>query len=214
MATKFAELEFLAALDYSKCYDHMRPDISGALMAEAGVPKELIDILTKVWGDQRRYISFDGHVRDKVLTTSTAHPQGGPWGPAIMQLWMIAGVLCTKQMEQEARGRDDEEKLEERPKKRQRMAPDKARKVDGRSCGGEVVDNHSEARRATTSSAEAAKPETSGSQGAGHTAKNDNSTKRRHEASGEKPASKRLKTESASQVGQGPKTEHTSQVGK
>ncbi len=172
VATKFAELEFLAALDYSKGYDHMRSDISGARMKEAGVPTELIDVLTKVWGDQRRYISFDGYVNDKVLTTSTAHPQGGPWGPAIMQLLMIAGVLCTKQMEQEARGKDAEESLEEQPRKRQRLAPDKARKADGRSDGGEVVDNHSEARRATTSSVEAAQPGTGGSQ------------KRRHEDGG------------------------------
>ena len=52
-----------------------------------------------VWADQVRYVSFDGHFSLSPLRTKEAHPQGGPWGPPAMQIWMIVGVIATREMD-------------------------------------------------------------------------------------------------------------------
>ena len=95
VATLFAELGNLAALDYSRAYDHMRPTISKELLKVAGVPEDLVDTLVDVWQDQMRYVQFDGHTSEEILEGSSAQPQGGPWGPPLMQLWMTAGAIWT-----------------------------------------------------------------------------------------------------------------------
>ena len=106
VATLYALLRFLGALDYSKAYDHMRPDISEQILLQAGVPEDLAELFGAVWSKQIRYITFDGHCSKETLEGGTAHPQGGPWGPAIMQLWMICGVLWTRAEEKRQREAD------------------------------------------------------------------------------------------------------------
>ena len=95
VATQYATSGYLAALDYSRAYDHMNPKISEELMKTTGVPEDIVETLVDVWGDQRRYIQFDGHTSKEILQGDTAQPQGGPWGPPLMQLWMMCGVLFT-----------------------------------------------------------------------------------------------------------------------
>ena len=82
------ELGFLGAMDYSKAYDKMDPWISGRAMEETGIPGSLVRTLLKVWRNQERWVQFDGQLGKEALHTAMAHPQGGPWGPAVMQLWM------------------------------------------------------------------------------------------------------------------------------
>ena len=77
-------------------------------------------------------------------------------------------------------------------------AASKACKADGRSCGGEVVDIHSEALRATTS---------------GKDAKDNFQVGKGPKTGHSSQVGKGPKTERTSQVGQGPKTEINSQVG-
>ena len=102
----FRNQGYLAALDYSKAYDHMAPETTIKLLRETGVDEELLGVLEMVWRHQVRYVSFDGHFSLEPLHTEEAHPQGGPWGPPVMQVWMIVGVIATKEME----GKKGEEK--------------------------------------------------------------------------------------------------------
>ena len=92
----FATDGYLGALDFSKAYDFMEPKKSARILIEAGVPKDIAELFGQHWSGQIRYITFDGHMSQEELTTTTAHPQGGPWGPVVIQLWMIAGTLWTK----------------------------------------------------------------------------------------------------------------------
>ena len=83
-------------LAFSKAYDFMTPEKSRRLLLGAGIPGEMADVFGDVWSQQVRHVNFDSHVCMDVLTTDTAHPQGGPWGPVVIQLWMIAGMAWTK----------------------------------------------------------------------------------------------------------------------
>ena len=93
---KFAEDEFLGALDFSKAYDFMAPKKSQEIMIAAGIPPAVARLFGEHWMQQVRLVKFDNHLSKEELRTTTAHPQGGPWGPVIIQLWMIAGTLWTK----------------------------------------------------------------------------------------------------------------------
>ena len=65
-------------------------------MIAAGIPVPLAKTLAAHWKAQVRHVKFDGLTTGVVLRTTVAHPQGSPWGPAIIQLWMISGVLWAK----------------------------------------------------------------------------------------------------------------------
>ena len=93
---QFAEDEFLGALDFSKAYDFMAPKKSQEIMIAAGIPPAVARLFGEHWMQQVRLVKFDNHLSKEELRTTTAHPQGGPWGPVIIQLWMIAGTLWTK----------------------------------------------------------------------------------------------------------------------
>ena len=90
----FQELGFLGAMDYFKAYDRMDPQISGSAMEGTGIPGipgNLVRTFLREWMSQERWVQFDGQLGKKPLCTSMAHPQGGLWGPAVMQLWMAGG---------------------------------------------------------------------------------------------------------------------------
>ena len=97
----FQELGFLGAMDYSKAHDKMDPWISGRAMEETGIPGNLVRTLFKVWKNQERWVQFDRQLGKEALRTAMAHPRGGPWGPAVMQLWMAGGALRIKEKEKE-----------------------------------------------------------------------------------------------------------------
>ena len=80
IATVFDEYGFLGALDYSKAYDKMAPEVSGEAMIASGVDEDLVRTLQDVWTQQRRFVAFDGHLSKEELQTSDAHPQRGPMG--------------------------------------------------------------------------------------------------------------------------------------
>ena len=92
-ATNFEEQKFLAALDFSKAFDKMDPAKTRQLLQCSRIPNPVSDLLFEAWHRQTRYIRFDGHVSPEVLEVTNAHPQGGPWGPRVCQLWLIAGVV-------------------------------------------------------------------------------------------------------------------------
>ena len=150
--TMFRNQGYLAALDYSKAYDHMAPETTIKLLREAGVDEELLEVLEGVWRHQVRYVSFDGHFSLEPLQTEEAHPQGGPWGPPVMQVWMIAGVIATKEMEKEKgnekrghsmqqeslQGTMDKEGKEAGPSRKRRRKEEKTEEGSSRKRGCEV----------------------------------------------------------------------------
>ena len=96
-------------MDYSKAYNKMDPWISGRAMEETGIPGNLVRTLLKVWTNQERWVQFDGQLGKEALCTSLAHPQGGPWGPAVMQLWMAGGAIRIREKEKEKEGSETTE---------------------------------------------------------------------------------------------------------
>ena len=93
----YALQKFLAALDFSKAYDFMAPAKSQELMEAAKLPPNIAQLFGTHWSNQVRHVTFDGHMARETSSTDTAHPQGGPWGPVVIQLWMIAGSIWAKE---------------------------------------------------------------------------------------------------------------------
>ena len=91
----FLELLYLAALDYSRAFDDMKPEISGEVLRQVGFPEDIVNVLLQVWMRQERYIQYDGYTAKTPLETDEAHPQGGPFGPPLMQLRILAGAIWT-----------------------------------------------------------------------------------------------------------------------
>ena len=56
----------LAALDFSKAYDKMDPNISGDAMRATKVPESIIGTLLRVWKHQERWVSFDQHFSKRI----------------------------------------------------------------------------------------------------------------------------------------------------
>jgi hypothetical protein len=122
--TLYVEMHNLAALDYSRAFDHMRPEISAELLKAANIPEDVVDTLMQVWGDQIRYVQYDGHTLKEPLKTSSAHPQGGPFGPPLMQLWVLAGVMWTTREERKRKAEEEEKR-----KKQQRRMTQRGKEV-------------------------------------------------------------------------------------
>ena len=87
----FQEMGLLATLDYSQCYDLMDPATTLGLMRKAGFPVGLVRVLEKVWCHQKRWVSWDNYVHPEPLEVRAATPQGDPWGPFSLNLWMVIG---------------------------------------------------------------------------------------------------------------------------
>ena len=62
-----------------------------------------VGTLLQTWQKQVRWVAFDGQIETRPVRTGLTHPQGGPWGPAVMQLWTIRGALAAKEKERVAR---------------------------------------------------------------------------------------------------------------
>ena len=50
---------------------------------------DLFHVLCSVWANQNRY---DGHVHDRPLLAHRSAPQGCPFAPAVLFLWLAAGI--------------------------------------------------------------------------------------------------------------------------
>ena len=130
----FQELGFLGAMDFSKAYDKMDPWISGRAMEETGIPGNLVRTLLKVWRNQERWVQFDGQLGKEALHTAMAHPQGGPWGPAVMQLWMAGGAIRMKEKEKE---KEQAEAVDQPPATKRRKAIGQGKGKGKREAKGE-----------------------------------------------------------------------------
>ena len=82
---------YLASLDYSKAYDLLDPSVTKALMIHLGWDPSFVEVATKVWLHQARWVSFGVHTHVTRTTVAPAMPQGDPLGPLVMALWTWGG---------------------------------------------------------------------------------------------------------------------------
>ena len=88
---------FMLAMDYSKAFDCLDSNLSCSLLRAHGWPLDLIHLLEATWRQQERFVQWDHHTHSSTLDASHVQPQGDPWGPLIMSLWVQAGVQTVLQ---------------------------------------------------------------------------------------------------------------------
>jgi len=92
MTDCLAESGYAAALDFSQAFDRLHPEISLRVLTKAGFPMQLIHTLRQVWTRQHRIMEFDGERLEHPLETGQATPQGDPFGPLLLAVWMVAAT--------------------------------------------------------------------------------------------------------------------------
>ena len=70
---------------------------------ELGRPKGLVGMMEKVWLHQETFLIWDGEVAEKALETGQATPQGDPWEPLMLGIWVASGALNLDTKEEERR---------------------------------------------------------------------------------------------------------------
>ena len=88
----FAECGFCASLDYTKCFDLLRPEVSTALLERLGFDARMSTLCGCLWSRHVRWQSWNGHVDVAPLRAPLALPQGDPFGPLICAVWLSAGA--------------------------------------------------------------------------------------------------------------------------
>ena len=83
---------FVLTLDYTKAFDCLDSALSCRLLLAHGWPRDLVNLLQAVWQNQSRFVQYDHHTHERPLDASGVQPQGDPWGPLMMSLWVQAGV--------------------------------------------------------------------------------------------------------------------------
>ena len=82
---------FGGTLDYAKAYGSM--DVRGTvlLLKRAGWPRGIAEVVGSLWSRQLRWVVWEGHV-DATPLMASCTPQGCPFGPIALSLWMAAGT--------------------------------------------------------------------------------------------------------------------------
>ena len=88
----FAEDGFCASLDYTKCFDTLRPEVSTAALEKHGFDSRMTKLCGLLWSRHVRWQSWDGHVDASPMRARLAIPQGDPFGPLICAVWLSAGA--------------------------------------------------------------------------------------------------------------------------
>ena len=88
----YSQLGFIASLDFSKCFDLLRPQLCGALLRQAGWDARMSSLVAQLWSGHQRWICYDNCYHPDVLVPRLALPQGDPLGPLVASLYMSAGL--------------------------------------------------------------------------------------------------------------------------
>ena len=92
---QFDQDGYILGLDYCKAFDCLDPLVTKELLRRYGWPEPFISLCTRVWGGQKRFLSWGHHTHPHPLP-SASQPQGDPLGPLIMSLWVLSGVLSVQ----------------------------------------------------------------------------------------------------------------------
>ena len=89
---------FASSLDFTKCYDCVRPQGTVRLMRAGGFPEGLCRLCQAVWCNQKRWLEWGGHVAQQPIHSGDATAQGCPFGPLSLLLWIGSGLRATAHM--------------------------------------------------------------------------------------------------------------------
>ena len=69
---------YVGSLDYTKAFDHVRPDKAEAVLAFHGCPNALAKALGSLWASQERLLVFASVVLPSLQSAGSSLPQGDP----------------------------------------------------------------------------------------------------------------------------------------
>ena len=95
MFQNFHDQGYLLALDYTKAFDCLDPNVTKELLLAFGWNIKLVDFIHTIWDRQCRFVCWQNHVHSAPLR-GPAQPQGDPLGPMIMSLWILSGFNVIK----------------------------------------------------------------------------------------------------------------------
>ena len=88
----YTQAGFLCSLDYTKCFDCLRPSSSIAMFLKTGLDSRFCAIIGDLWNSHVRWPSWGGTVHSEGLAThGLPIPQGECLGPTTCCLWLSAG---------------------------------------------------------------------------------------------------------------------------
>ena len=89
---------YLASLDFTKCFDLLRPSACCALLKQNGFCHLMSDLCSHFWTKHVRWCTWQ-QVTDHTTLCSghMAVPQGDPWGPLMIALYLSAGQRYIRQ---------------------------------------------------------------------------------------------------------------------
>ena len=89
IAEPFQDGHAVGALDYQKCFDYVAPSVACDILAEAGLPKDLVQALRVIW-DQTRFIELGDSVLPEGVRVSESMPQGDAISPLALHVLLSA----------------------------------------------------------------------------------------------------------------------------
>jgi len=95
MFQNFHDQGYLLALDYTKAFDCLDPNVTKELLLAFGWNIKLVEFIHTIWDRQCRFVCWQNHVHSAPLR-GPAQPQGDPLGPMIMSLWVLSGFNVIK----------------------------------------------------------------------------------------------------------------------
>ena len=88
---------YLASLDFTKCFDLLRPTACSALLKQNGFCHMMSDLCCQFWTKHVRWCTWQQVTDHTVLCSGhMAVPQGDPWGPLMIALYLNAGQRMPK----------------------------------------------------------------------------------------------------------------------
>ena len=87
----YSNTGFLGSLDYTKCFDCLRPEATAQLFQQPGFHQGLATRAGRMWTNHKRWLSYQGHVAAQPMSCPLAVPQGDNAGPLVAALWLLAG---------------------------------------------------------------------------------------------------------------------------
>ena len=92
LAEAYARQFFVASLDLSKAFDRVHPTRAVCALRWFGFPENLVQAVSRIWGNQLRYLSWNGETLARPRKVTASMPQGDSLSPAVMNL--LLACLC------------------------------------------------------------------------------------------------------------------------
>lgn len=97
LAECYARGQYVGTLDLSKAFDHITPERAVCFLTWHGFPEALCQAIQQLWGSQKRYLMWHGHVLPQIQEVQTSIPQGDGLSPRIMNLLLAVPLRVISQ---------------------------------------------------------------------------------------------------------------------